>query len=75
MFNAGSLMENVDVRQLENLERFFYLSVKFLIRKKLIFLRLGYKILVAIYSSEIKVRHETRYETNIFYPLMESMTD
>ncbi|MBS3156811.1 B12-binding domain-containing radical SAM protein [Candidatus Woesearchaeota archaeon] len=29
MFNAGSLMEGMDVRQLENLERFFYLACKF----------------------------------------------
>tara|TARA_Y100001963_G_scaffold155483_1_gene246803 strand:- start:1352 stop:2536 length:1185 start_codon:yes stop_codon:yes gene_type:complete len=52
-----------------------YSVVKYLIRKNLISLKLGYRLLVAIYSSEIKVRHENRYEINVFDPLAESMTD
>ncbi len=57
------------------LRKRIYSAVKCLIRKKIIPLHLGYKLLVATYSSEIKIRHETRYEINIFDPLIESMTD
>jgi hypothetical protein len=56
-------------------KRKIYKFIKRLIKRKIINTNLGSKILVAIYSSEIKVRHETRYEINVFDPLVESMTD
>lgn len=53
----------------------FYSIVKLLIKRKLLSVRIGYRLLVAIYASEIRVRHDTRYEINIFDPLAESLTN
>ncbi|MCS0031256.1 hypothetical protein NB539_03730, partial [Vibrio parahaemolyticus] len=48
---------------------------KKLLKNNLITNQVCFKILSAIYASEIQVRHETRFEINIFDPLTECMTD
>lgn len=52
-----------------------YLIARKLIERRILSPRLGFPILRAIYSSEIRVRHETRFEINIFDPIADAITD
>lgn len=52
-----------------------YLLVKRFLKRGALSPRFGFKILRAIYSSEITVRHETRFEINIFDPAADAITD
>ncbi len=52
-----------------------YLIARKLIARRILSPRLGFHILRAIYSSEIRVRHETRFEINIFDPIAYAITD
>lgn len=57
------------------IKRKCFLALRKLMKKGYISSNMGIKMLVAIYSTEISVRHENRYEINIFDPLVKSMTD
>lgn len=62
-------------RPQSTLKKRFYLIIISLIKRGVIPPTLGFKSLRAIYSSEITVRHETRFEINIFDPIADAIAN
>lgn len=52
-----------------------YRFVKKLVNNGTLSKLFGFKVLRLIYSSEIKVRHESRFEINVFDPVADAITD
>lgn len=57
------------------LKKKLYALCRNLLKRGILSPKLGFRALRAIYSSEITVRHETRFEINIFDPLANCITN